>query len=85
MTIWKFQLHNSSTELLMPIGAKILSAQYQKGVVCIWALVDTSKENESRYFNLLCTGEDVFSDIGTFIGTCVSADNYLVLHVFENI
>jgi hypothetical protein len=78
--IYKYELKEGSVE--MPIGAKILSIQYQNNRPYIWALVDTDVECEFRYFALVATGEDFpEADDFTYINTI--QDGPFVWHIFE--
>lgn len=85
ITVHKYQLAaNACVE--MPIGAKLLTVQMQKGVPVLWALVDTDAEMGSRFFFLCGTGWVVPKE---FVGhleyvNTVQADNGMVWHVFEN-
>ncbi len=81
LTIHKYQLQGR-TEIEMPDCALVLSAQLQKGIPCIWALVDTEKPMEKRTFEMFGTGQpiDPKPDM-VFIGTF--QDGPLVWHVAE--
>jgi hypothetical protein len=78
--IWKFEIKEGSIE--MPIGARILTIEMQRGHACMWALVDTDSDYESRNFAIVGTGHD-FPDADKFnyIGTV--QDGILVWHIFE--
>jgi hypothetical protein len=80
--IYKYELKEGSVE--MPIGAKILSIQYQNNRPYIWALVDTDVECDFRYFTIVGTGEDFpEADDFTYINTI--QDGPFVWHIFEYI
>jgi len=94
ITVYKYYLDPlvSPTAIVMPRGAKILSSQVQRGIVCMWALVDTEAPMESRRFQLLETGQPAlaslagseFSIFGDgFIGTVQLMEGSYVLHLFE--
>jgi len=88
-TIWKFELSiKDNQKIEMPIGAEILTAQVQKEILCLWALVNSTSEKEIRYFEIFGTGHPVNYDMGTnrkYIGTYQLQDGSLVFHVFEYI
>lgn len=82
--IWKFELPNLSNEVFMPVDAEILSTKIQNATVCIWALVNPTAIKAARYFEVVPTGVAYYNGYGKFIGTCMSVDHSLVLHVFES-
>jgi predicted SnoaL-like aldol condensation-catalyzing enzyme len=65
----------------MPGGAEILSVQVQDDYIQAWAIVDPSKQNEKRYFEVAPTGATVPNATRKFISTVQIGD--LVFHVFE--
>lgn len=83
MEVWKFPLEWVDDQTVsMPRGAKILTAQMQQGVVCLWALVDPKEEREIRGIRIYGTGHPVYSiENKLYIGT-VQAPPF-VWHVFE--
>lgn len=85
-SIWKFELqtgNETETEIRMPRGAKILTVQYQNGILCIWALVDLTEPPETRLFALYGTGWDFEYDPSMiYIGTVQNPP--FVWHIFEH-
>jgi len=82
MVIWKFKLKSTDRhEIVMPVGAQILSAQMQNGVCSIWALCDLEMPNETRKFVLYGSGSKLPSDPGVYIATLQF--NILEFHLFE--
>jgi hypothetical protein len=82
-TIWKFQL--TSQWVSIPVGAKILSAQLQRGVPTIWAIVDPTAERIQRQFNILSTGSEFtleFLGGSSYIATFQDEDG-IECHLFE--
>lgn len=78
-TIYKYTVVGRN-KIEMPIGATILSVNMQGKDYCMWALVDTERSTESRYFEVVGTGwelDDNMSYIGTFF-----ADDF-VWHIME--
>jgi len=74
--------------LRLPKEAVILSFQCQKGVPCIWAIVETAYINEDRKFKLYGTGhpiERIPKDRSIhYIGTTQQSQTPpLVWHLFE--
>ena len=88
-TIWKFNLETTDYQTVkMPKGAEILDIQTQGGQPCLWALVDPSKENEDRNFEVFGTGHKVSGDMGIsrkYIATYQLESGALIFHVFERL
>ena len=85
MTIWKYQLRVSDRQqVIMPVGATILSAHLQYGSVCLWAMVDEDlKESQERNIEIIGTGNPIPRGDRRFIGTVIASP--FVWHVFERI
>lgn len=85
--IWKYEITpDDRVQIEMPEKAEILSVQVQKGIVCIWALVNTENKTETRCFEVFGTGHKVPVDMGIsrkFIGTFQMDGGDLVFHLFE--
>jgi hypothetical protein len=85
-TIWKYELKIDDLQnVIMPVGAEILSVQMQNETPCLWALVNPDeKDTDARYIETFGTGHPVAYDMGgtrEFIGTYQTRG--LVFHVFE--
>ena len=52
----------------LPEGAVCLSAQVQRDVPQLWALVDPAAPTEPRWFAVIGTGHDVYGDPGRHLG-----------------
>ena len=77
----------SDNTIEMPIGAKILSVQAQKGEICIWALEEDARATDfvSRRFRVFGTGHTIAGGNAlTYLGTVQLLEGRLVLHVFED-
>lgn len=84
-TIHKYQIPIDKKEfqLDLPAGTKILTAEIQKGVPQLWALVNTDQPAMARYFCLIRTGDPI-KDVGlTYISTLLLNDGAAVSHLFE--
>jgi hypothetical protein len=85
-TIWKYgPLSGGYTELTLPEGAKVLSAQVQGGEINLWAEVDSSMPSRKRFFYVYGTGHELPDNPGTFIGTVQLHGGALVFHVYEGL
>jgi hypothetical protein len=89
--IYKYEIvEDDKLSISLPIGAEILCVQIngKDNKPYIWALVDTTKENEDRYFELYYTGEEIPYDMGIvrkYVGTYQHLGGVIVCHLFERI
>lgn len=99
-TIWKFEFAIDDNILIeMPEGAEILSVQIQKGIPCIWALVNPLAKKTERQFELYGTGHEMeCNDLSIghemefnenlerkFIETFQMINGNVVFHLFERL
>ena len=85
-TVYKFTLEFTDVQdIKMQKGAKILSVGVQRGIVCIWALVEPNAQKENRRFAIVGTGCEMTLNqyFGKFIGTVLTEGDALVWHIFE--
>lgn len=86
-TIHKYDVLPSSEDLRftlnLPISAMVLSVQMHRGKPCMWVLLDTDEETAPRSFVVAMTGQPVPTNASRFIGTFVTQQDSLVLHLFE--
>lgn len=86
-TIWKYPLDlTDRTELMIPKGAEVLTAQVQEQKLCIWILVDSDAETEVRTFAIYGVGNpipalDLRTNSRKYIATVQELP--FVWHVFE--
>ena len=85
MTIWKYELEITDEQtLVMPQGAKFLSAQNQNEKACLWAMVEPSNAKEVRRLHLFGTGHPVPADASMeHLGTFPLKGGELIFHLFE--
>ena len=83
MRVWKFAIGDPESPISLPRGAEILSVAVQRGVVCLWALVDPEQPREDRHLVVAGTGQDVPDERGRFLGTVLLADGDLVFHIWD--
>lgn len=85
-TIYKYGLTTTDRQnVVMPIGARILSVENQREGICVWALVDPKIDTELVEFIIHGTGHDA-ADVGDgsgFIGTVQLYGGELIFHVFK--
>jgi len=85
MTIYKYDFEVADTvRSRMPVGAQVLCVQMQRGIPCIWALVDPKAITEERTFRVYGTGQQIEKDsVGRYIGTFQMRGGDLVFHLFD--
>lgn len=85
--IFKYELKlEDSQTVALPLGARVLTVKEQKGVPCIWCMVNP---DETRIleceFRIVCTGQEISeteSDRLNYIGTFFLASGSFVGHLF---
>lgn len=84
-SVYKYTLEEADRmELDLPVGAEILSIQYQHGQPRLWALVDTAEtRTETRFLRMAGTGHAIMEGGLKFISTVVTEGGMLVFHFFE--
>ena len=84
-TIYKYPVSAADEfSLELPIGARVLSVQEQRGEVQLWALIDTEAPKVVYRFALRGTGHPADGlESARFIGTFQLRDGLLVFHLFE--
>lgn len=87
-SIFKYQINRTgTTQVRMPVGAKILTVNEQYGELIIHALVtnDTNIGTELRTVESVMTGESITKPIKcyTYIGTVLMGEGAFIVHVFE--
>jgi hypothetical protein len=86
MRIFKYKIPQVGfiVDVLMPIGAQILSVQSQNGAIQLWALVDPNVDWEPRSFIAFGTGHEISDElILKYLSTVQEAGGALIWHVFE--
>jgi len=83
MGVFKYQLDPTQMEIEMPVGARLLCIQTQKGIPCLWAQVNESNQMTKRYFKTYGTGHDLPDFPGDYVGTYQLFGGDLVFHVYE--
>ncbi len=82
--IRKYPLLDRETALELPAGSKILTVQWQKDKIVLWAMVEPDATPRKRRFLLVATGEPVayVQQALAYIAT-MQTDDGSVFHVFE--
>ncbi len=92
-TIYKYPLEIcNKQDIILPLGAKIIKFDIQQPekdfhpyFPTIWAIVDTKEyRNKDRTFFLLGTGHPLPDEPIVHIGSAMTRDHKLVLHLFES-
>jgi hypothetical protein len=79
--VWKVNLHDVDGPVQLPIGAVVIATQYQRGELCIWAIVDPAAEMEDRQIHIIGTGKPIPDGV-EYVGTVQDNSGYYVWHVF---
>lgn len=84
-TIYKYAIHiGDDLAIPMPAGAQLLTVQCQRGLPCVWALVDDTAPIVHRKLAVRGTGHDCAGLEGSsYLGTIRFNDGNLVFHVFD--
>lgn len=84
-SIWKYVLNLGATTLSMPVGAKVLTAAMQYDSLCVWAIVDPSRDREVRRFMVFGTGQpiEVLDTRLLYVNTIQLQDGAFIGHIFE--
>jgi hypothetical protein len=83
-TIYKYPLDiTDKQDLLLPEQAQTLTAQFQYGSLCLWAIVDTEAPKTNRTIFIFGTGHEIPAWSFRHIGTVQQENGLLDWHVFE--
>ena len=84
-TIYKYEIDPKVPDMEMPVNAEILKVAFQGDAFCLWAVVDTGNDMETRFIHAFGTGHEIHQNMGVdyrYIGTGFM-HNGLVFHAFE--
>jgi hypothetical protein len=82
--IFKYKIELGYNCLRMPVGAKILTAQIQRGDIQLWALCPSPQGHYlDRVIMVHGTGWPIVFDPGRYVATVQSESGTYVWHVFE--
>lgn len=83
-TIYKYTLESPQSEIQMPAGAKILTAQMQGVQMVLWAECVAGEEaKDTRRIEVFGTGHKMPDAQRTYIATVPDGD--YIWHVYENL
>ncbi len=83
--VWKFPLvFQDKQTVQMPAGAHVLTAQVQKGILCIWALCDPKAALKDRVFRVAGTDHSLEGNLA-YIDSVQVRGGELIFHVFEEL
>ena len=82
-SVWKYQLEMATNRIELPVGAEVLCAKMQHGVLSLWAKVYTTSAKETRVFEVVGTGHTMRDGKTTYIDTVMLSEGHLVFHIFE--
>lgn len=82
-TIYKYQIEIKDTVTIeMPQEAKVLKFGFQNDILCMWVLIDNSRINEHRSFNIYGTGHPCDRSIADYEDTVFDPRGF-VWHIFK--
>jgi hypothetical protein len=82
-TIHKYPLEITDRQrFFVPRGARLLTAQNQRGTLCLWAEVDTAATSEYREALVVGTGNPLPDDFAQFDYVGTAQHGPLVWHVY---
>ena len=87
-SIYKYQLKVTDKQnVVLPVGAEILTVQSQNEAPCLWAMVDETEQRKTpRLIRTIGTGHPIEHFAGlSYIGTYQIAGGSFVFHIFEDI
>jgi len=81
--IYKYQLGTVDTQsIIMKQGYKILDLQLQRGIPCVWVLIDPNNNNSLVEFRTYATGQTVDERSNEYIGSYQLYGGDAIFHVF---
>jgi len=83
--IYKYKLDDPFSEIILPVGSRILNAGIQNDEMFMWAIVNTENGvSEVRRFYYVNTGDEIVYPLYAldYINTATSR-NGIVWHIFE--
>lgn len=87
LQVWKFPIEQPSrvVNIEMPVGARPLYVDEQRGTVCLWALVNPAAPKETRRFRCAGTGHPIneAEDTLKHVGSWQMRGGAMVFHLFE--
>lgn len=81
LTIHKYKITGTGP-IEMPVQQKILTAQFQKDALYIWAMVETDNPKEKVMFELVGTGHEVLPNSKRLYIATAQEGSY-VWHLFQ--
>lgn len=83
--IWKFPIVITDRQFIqMPSEATILSVGTQRGVPCVWALVNTESPMGFHEIAVVGTGNPCWCADWRFVGTFQTHDGDGIWHLFDS-
>ena len=83
-TILKYPLQVTDRQTVaLPRGAKVLSVQDQRGILCLWALVATDAEIVNVDIRIHGTGHELPDDASAYAHLGTVQQGQYVWHVFK--
>lgn len=85
-TIYKYTLYHSDEQIIeLPKGSKILSIQYQKGNLRLWAQVNPDNIDVDFTIFMVGTGRTIPNVPVRYISTAQQAGGDLIWHFYQRL
>ena len=82
--VWKYRIPPQDHQTLsVPKGSQFLHFALQDDQPNLWFLVDPSTDMETRELRLAGTGQNIWEENLTYVGTAVGHMGQFVWHLFE--
>lgn len=81
-SIWKFPITLDTRQIKIPKGSQVIHAGLQNDEVTLWAIVETEAPLETLAVLVTGTGHSMPNGMWRHVGTILTLDYTLVLHVF---
>jgi hypothetical protein len=84
--VFKYKLEpTNEQQILIPEGGKILHIDVQRGMPCIWAMVDPDMHSEPVTIYTYGTGHEIDEKGLLYIGSYQLLGGDIVFHVFRDL
>ncbi len=92
-TVFKYPIHEATTKLnvptlshgeyVLPFKEQVLKVGVQRGVICVWVMVDDDKPTREVEINMFGTGHSCFDFLPKhYIGSALLRNENFVFHLF---
>lgn len=80
--IYKYFIDDTTDEITVPKGSKILCAKNQNELIVVYIQVTTSTETESYFFDSIPTGHYKFDETWNYLDTVLVDSGKSIWHIY---